>query len=419
MYREADSQSSEPAGSRAAYDESEGDSKRRESGMDVDMQGTMIDRLLTLLRTSTEVPAGLHEIRPGDPRILSAIDETVLPMIDALEPDHVERHSEGDLVARFGPPTEDGLLIQTYIVSQHGNEMDDPLAGRLVDGEEFGVPGQVAVGQGANQNKGPMAAAFDAVAKRPSVLERPVILTVNTEGRSSHGGSRRIIDDLRVRAARAVVAFGTDLNVSIGNRGRVDIHIEVPGVSSHSSQPTLGVNPLPRAGDVVTALEAAPLPEPHTDLGPATITAYQLRFEPVAPHTIPQRGLLLVDRRLLPGEHAEDAVDSVRSHLAAVLDFDVWVSEGPVMLPAEVPADDPVVTLLLEALEARGRKSKAMYSKNTFDAGYGCSRGIPTVMFGPGKRTFGAGTTADEWVPVDDCLVASEVMTDLISRFCA
>ena len=377
-----------------------------------------MDRLLTLLRTSTEVPRGSHEIHPGDPRILAAIDGTVLPMIEALEPDHIVRHSDGDLVARFGPPGDDGLLIQTYIVSQHGNEMDDPLAGQLVNGEEFGVHGQVAVGQGASQNKGPMAAAFDAVAKLPAVLERPVILAVNTEGMSSHGGSRRIIDDLGVRAARAVLAFGTDLNVSIGNRGRVDVHIEVPGVSSHSSQPTLGVNPLPRTAEVLAALATAPLPEPHPDLGPATVTPYQLRFEPVAPHTIPKHGLLLVDRRLLPGEDPEDAVGSVRSHLASALDFEVLVSQGAVMLPAEVSADDQVVTSLLDELESLEVRSTVVHSGNTFDAGYGCSRGIPTVMFGPGRRTFGAAMTGTEWVSADDCLLASRALRGLISRFC-
>ena len=241
--------------------------------MNPDAQQTMTERLLTLLRTSTEVPAGSHEIEAGDPRIIAAIDDVVLPMIEALEPDNVERHPGGDLVARFGPPGDNGLLIQTYIVSQHGNEMTDPLAGRLVDGESFGVAGQVAVGQGANQNKGPMAAAFTALAMRPADLVRPVLLAVNAEGMSSHGGSRRIIDELGARAARAVLAFGTDLNVSIGNRGRVDIHIEVPGASSHSSQPALGINPLPRAADVVAALATALLPEAHADLGPATLNA--------------------------------------------------------------------------------------------------------------------------------------------------
>ena len=386
--------------------------------MDEDAQGTMVDWLLTLLRTSTEVPVGAHEIHPGDARIHSAINDTVLPMIEALGPTSVERHDAGDLVARFGPPGDDGLLIQTYIVSQHGNDMDDPLLGRLMDGEAFGVSGEVAIGQGANQNKGPMAAAFAAVAGRPAELERPILLAVNTEGMSSHGGSRRVIDDLGARSARAVLAFSTDLQVSIGNRGRVDILIEVPGSSSHSSQPSLGTNPLPRAAQAIAALDSAPLPTPHPALGEATATPYQLRFEPVAPHTIPQRGLLLVDRRLLPGERPDDAVDSVRSHLASKLDFDVSVSQGAVMLPAEVPADDRIVTMLLDALQSSGRPSSATFSANTFDAGYGCSLGIPTVMFGPGTRSFGAAMTDTEWVSVEDCVIAARAMSGLISRFC-
>ena len=382
------------------------------------MDDTLTDQLLTLLRASTEVPVGSHEILPGDPRIVAAIDDVVLPMITALGPDHIARHTDGDLVARFGPDADDGLLVQTYIVSQHGNEMDDPLVGRLEDGAEFGVEGQVAVGQGANQNKGPMAAALAALAHRPENLTRPVLLAVNTEGMSSHGGSRRIIDDLGARAARAVLAFATDLDVSIGNRGRVDIHVDIPGQSSHSSQPSLGINPLPRASEVITALATTPVPEPHPVLGPATVTPYQLRFEPVAPHTIPREGRLLVDRRLLPGERPADAVDSAREHLAATLDFDVVVAEGAVMLPAEVATDDVVVRVLIEALHGAGNVSAATYSPNTFDAGYGCSRGIPTVMFGPGTRKFGAAMTATEWVSIDDCRRATHALAALIGHWC-
>lgn len=379
----------------------------------------LVDQLLTLLRTSTEVPAGSHEIQPGDPRIVAAVGDVVLPMIEDLGPDHVARHLDGDLVARFGPESDDGLLIQTYIVSQHGNEMDDPLVGRLVDGDEFGVPGQVAIGQGANQNKGPMAAALAALADRPSTLRRPVLLAVNTEGMSSHAGSRRVIDDLGARASHGVLAFATDLNVSIGNRGRVDIHIDVPGASSHSSQPGLAMNPLPRAADVISALASSPLPEPHPELGPATVTPYQLRFEPVAPHTIPEHGSLLVDRRLLPGESPDDAVGALRSHLEAALAFEVGVSQGAVMLPAEVAADDAVVTPLLGEVRRLGRDSDAVYAGNTFDAGYGCSLGMPTVMFGPGRRSFGAEMIRTEWVSIDDCVVAAQALRGLIQQLCA
>ena len=110
---------------------------------------------------------------------------------------------------------------------------------------------------------------------------------------------------------------------------------------------------------------------------------------------------------------------SMQSHLASALDFEVAVSQGAVMLPAEVPADDRIVTALLGELESLGRQSISMYSSNTFDAGYGCSQGIPTVMFGPGKRSFGAAMTGTEWVLVHDCFVASQAMSGLILRYCS
>ena len=138
----------------------------------------------------------------------------------------------------------------------------------------------------------------------------------------------------------------------------------------------------------------------------------------MAPHTIPQRGLLLVDRRLLPGEKPEDAVTSVRAHLASALNFEVVVSQGAVMLPAAVPADDRIVTSLLEEMESRGHRSAATYAGNTFDAGYGCSVGMPTIMFGPGSRAFGAEMTGTEWVSIDDCHLAAGALSGLISRHC-
>lgn len=378
--------------------------------------------LLELLATPTEVPAGETEVLPGDPRIVRAVDEVVLPRIQALGPDEVRRHEAGDVAARFGPEGDDGLLLQTYIVSQHANLMDDPHAARIVDGAEHGLePGPYAVGQGATQNKGPMAATLAAVRARHGDLPRPIWLTVNTEGMSSHGGSRRVLDDLEVRAATGVIAFGTDLRVSIGNRGRVDVLVTVKGASSHSSQPWLGTNPVEGAADVVRALRDLETAEPHPELGPATATPYQFACFPVAPHTIPERVRIVVDRRLLPGESEIDAVDAIRRHLAgAVPGAQLDVEPGVSMLPAVVDPASPVVTALLDGIEgATGRSGETFWSLNAFDAGYACSKGIPTPMFGPGKRGFaGAGLIGLDLVPIADCEAAAATLQHAIGVLC-
>lgn len=379
----------------------------------------LTETLLRILQTPSSVPRGQAEIEPGDPMITRAIDETVVPIIDALGPDELRRHPLGDIAARFGPPGDAGLLVQTYIVSQHGNLMDDALAGRLVEGATVGLHGPSAVGQGANQNKGPMAAVLAAVRDLPRDLRQPVWVTVNTEGRSSHGGSRRLLDDLGVTAAYGIVSIGTDLAVSLGNRGRVDVLVKVAGRSSHSSQPWLGSNPIEGVADVVTALRSVALPPPHPALGPAAATPYRVTCAPIAPHTIPSEAVVVVDRRLLPGEEPAGAVAALRAHLGTCVEAAHTVDEGPVMLPAAVDAAAPHVTALRAAVEELGgRESPAVWSRNTFDAGYACARGIPTLMFGPGRRDFAAGVTATEAVALSDCHVAAGALQRTFLEVC-
>lgn len=375
--------------------------------------------LLELLRTPTEVPQGETEIEPGDPRIVRAVREVLRPEIHSLEPDEVREHELGDVAARFGPEGDDGVVVQTYVVSQHANLMEDPHDARIVDGEPHGLSGPCAVGQGATQNKGPMASALGAVRALGRDLARPVWLTVNTEGRSSHGGSQRILEDLGVRANFGIVAFGTDLRISLGNRGRVDVEITVRGESSHSSQPWLGSNPLEGAADVIRALRELPTREEHPTLGPATAVPYQLRPHPVAPHTIPDHARITVDRRLLPGERPEDVVAGIREHLGSLSGLKLDVEEGVSMLPAVVEETSPVVQALLEGIDRAGRAAETFWSLNAFDAGYACARGIPTPMFGPGKRAFaGGGLVGTDLVPVADCVAGAEAIAHALEALC-
>lgn len=371
------------------------------------MKDYLQSTLATLLETDSSVPTGATEIQPGDPRLLDALEATILPLVEALDPAEVRRHPSGDIAARFGPEGDDGLLLQTYLVSQHGNLMADPHVARLVDGAELGLDGPALVGQGANQNKGPMAAALTAVRNLPS-LRKPVWLTVNCEGKSSHGGSQRIIGDLAVTAAHSVLAFGTDLRVSLGNRGRVDVGITVHGASSHSSQPELGHNPIPGAAAVIQGLIDLRLPPAHPHLGPATATAYQIHCDPIAPHTLPSTVRVVVDRRLLPGEDPASATESIRRHIDPQWP-DVTVAAGESMLPALVADNAEVVSAL---------GMPTFYSRNAFDAGYGCAKGIPTVMFGPGRRSFGADVLAVEAVSLSDCQSAASALAAAAVTLC-
>jgi succinyl-diaminopimelate desuccinylase len=379
----------------------------------------MRDVVVEVLRAPSQVPAGQTEIRPGDPMIAAVVSDVVLPRIEELCPAEVRRHPDGDVAARFGPKGDRGLLLQTYIVSQHANMMDAGKAGTVIPGD--GPLRATVLGQGASQNKGAMAAALTALRSLPDDLDQPVWLTVNTEGKSSHDGSRRILDDLGVTAASGIIVTGTDLRVSLGNRGRVDVNLTVDGKSSHSSQPWLGANPIEDAADLVRYLRTLPLPERHPVFGPVTATPYQFACYPLSPHTIPAQVRLVIDRRLLPGEKPEVAVEDLRSHLTAALPgARLRIKTGEVMLPALVPDDAPVVTALRDGLMSRGRTGDlTFWSMNTFDAGYACSKGIPTVMFGPGRRHFtGSEMLGDDRISLGDMWTAVEVLRESIKSLC-
>lgn len=381
------------------------------TGAAEDLLGLVVD----LVGIGAGVPEGARVADRDEVR--AAVTDRVLPHLTALEPDEIRTHPEGDVAVRFGPDRPDGLLLLGYVVAQHG----DPSV-TTVEVEGTGDATRIA-GRGAAQGRGALAAGFAAAAATLAVtgapLERPLWIGLNTEDRSSHGGSMRLLDDLGVRADRAIVLTGTDLRVSRANRGRVDLVVTVPGRAGHSSQPQLADSPIDRVPAVVDALRAAPLPPPHPVLGPAAVVPFDIRSEPVAPHTIPERVVLTVDRRLLPGESPEAAARSLTDHLDRTLRPGLAVVEPAAwMLPAEVAADDPLVVALLDAIARQGRIPEAVASAYTFDAGLACARGIPTVMFGPGRRSFGADLTAPESVLLADVVAAAGVLREVAGAWC-
>lgn len=368
---------------------------------------------MALLHSDTGVPAG--RVVPDAELVARRVREDVQPLLEALAPDEVRRHPTGELAVRIGPDRPDGLVLVGYVVAQHGDPDD-----RRV---ELRDDGAVLVGRGVAQCKGALGAAVDAVGRLDrGALRRPVWLCVNTEGGgSSHGGSRRILGDLAVRGARAVVLTGTDLDVSVANRGRVDLEVTISGRGGHSSRPEGAANPFDGLDAVLGRIAGLPRPPDDPDLGPASATVFGVRSDPVAPHTVPDRLVLVLDRRLLPGETPDAVIRAARAVLAGDLGggLTVSVEEGAWMLPAQVDPGDPLVATLVEGVRAAGGRSGPVVSRHTFDAGWACSLGIPTVMFGPGRRSFGHDVTEVESVGVRDLAMAADALVATASGLCS
>lgn len=85
------------------------------------------------------------------------------------------------------------------------------------------------------------------------------------------------------------------------------------------------------------------------------------------------------------------------------------------MLPALVPEEHPWVKALLASTNkiAGPQPRPWHYHRSTFDAGGGCSRGVPTVMFGAGGGVHNRLLDTD-FVPISLVEGEAKVLAHLI-----
>jgi len=106
----------------------------------------------------------------------------------------------------------------------------------------------------------------------------------------------------------------TSLKIYCGHRGRVELNVEVLGVTSHGSAPWRGVNAVNKAAKLIDAVEKKYAGEVKKDekLGKSSIALTIISCTPGAMCIVPDRCSITYDRRLVPSETPEDAVREIQ-----------------------------------------------------------------------------------------------------------
>jgi acetylornithine deacetylase/succinyl-diaminopimelate desuccinylase-like protein len=243
-----------------------------------------------------------------------------------------------------------------------------------------------------------------------------VYWAINNEGRSSHACSEAILACLDHKPAFGVLQNRTGLRLSLGNRGRLDVHVHLRGKAAHSSMPQAGLSAIDGAAEVVARLKQLRWAEHHPLLGQRQAVVYQVRYAPLAPHTLPSDAYLTIDRRLLPGDELGAALEEIRAVIGDMSPYEVTVSPGTAMLPALVEPEHPGVQALQAAnLAVRGRAAETFYGQGSFDAGGLCAQGVPTVMFGASGGDWPLGV---DFVPLADLEAEALILARLILDWC-
>jgi acetylornithine deacetylase len=271
------------------------------------------------------------------------------------------------------------------------------------------VDGSRMYGRGAYDMKGSLGAIMVVAAEAVRAkLSGDVIVTAVADEEAHSIGSERIAET--VRADAAIVAEPTELRLAIAHKGFVWLELETTGRAAHGSRYDLGVDAIAQMGPALAALGGLDASlraddRAHPLLGGASLHASLIKGGQEL-STYPDRCVLKVERRTLPGETVAEVEQELRCIAHGATVKALFARD-----PLETPRDAPIVELVAKHAGDPEIVGVPFWT----DAALFASAGIPTVVFGPA----GEGAHADaEWIDLESLDRTAEILLATVREFC-
>lgn len=249
------------------------------------------------------------------------------------------------------------------------------------------VAGDRIYGRGSADNKGQAACLmllcallFRHVRRLPCTL---VAIFCADEEAGSALGLEYLLHEKLVAADFAVIPDigGNMREISIAEKGYLDLKIEALGRQAHSSTPELGVNAIDKLAELLTLLKRHRFRQKkHPLLSPMNVSVSTIRGG-VAANMVPAHAEATVNIRFVPGQTPAGIVREVRALAKKVKGGKFKIAAGTNMAPSEVATDHPILRKL-RAAALRGARFTGMSGTTV------CKQliraGIPSVGFSCG-----------------------------------
>lgn len=379
------------------------------------MTDTPID-VVELTQSLVQAPGGSGDEKPAADIAFAAME--------SLGFDEVTRDSHGSIVGRIGPADADIALLfdgHTDVVPVIGDWSVEPYGGEVKNGRLYG--------RGSTDMKGAVAAAICGVAAaaKEKPLTKQVIVSASVMEEILEGVALgHILDTYKPDAV--VICEPSNLELRIGQRGRLEIVLTLHGKPAHASSPQLGENPIEFAARALRHLDDIVYSEDQA-LGKGILVPVSIVSDPLpSPSMIPVKTTINFDRRTVPGEtrdtvfrqirdqltknnvanfllecYAEPATTYTGLDLSPERDFPSWT----------LPVEHPIAQAGLRAIKVSGLPENvgawACCTNGSESAG---RRGIPTIGIGPGDIR--DAHTIDESIEVAQLTKAVEVYKTLV-----
>ncbi len=277
---------------------------------------------------------------------------------------------------------------------------------------------EVIGGRGASDQEGGMASMVYAgkIIKELGLAKDCTIVMTGTVQEEDCDGLcwQYLINEQELRPEFVVSTEPTDGGIYRGHRGRMEIRVDVEGVSAHGSAPERGDNAIFKMGHILEELE-----ELHTRLkdddflGKGSLTVSEIFYTSPSRCAVADGCSISVDRRLTFGEDAELAMSQIAELPAAkaagakvsmyTYDTPSWTGLSyPTdcyfpswVVEEEHPAVQAAATAYRSLFEAEPRIDKWTFSTN--GVAITGMHGIPTIGFGPGAEAQAHAPNEKTW----------------------
>jgi len=281
-------------------------------------------------------------------------------------------------------------------------------------------------GRGACDMKGALAGmigALKSLVDSGSELRGDLMLAAVVDEEYKSIGTKKLVEEYRADAA--IVGEPTEMKTAVTHKGFVWIEVEIKGKAAHGSVPEKGVDAIANAAKVVSALgrlQERLATRTHPLLGSPKVHASTIEGG-TGWSIIPERCVLRLERRTLPGEPVSSVMNEIDEILQDVkknnrdLEATAWTAYD--VPPLETAPTELIVQLLQQALVKVAGREKPLTGVPYWTDGALLSKlaSIPTCLFGPGD--IGVAHSADEHVNVKDVLDSTDVYRTVAQRFCS
>ena len=374
-----------------------------------------------VLRFARELIAAPSENPGGTEDEAAAAAAAILESLDAAPRTIRSEAGRPSVIGSIGSGGRPKLAWNGHLdVVPAGSREDwshDPWRGEVEEGRLFG--------RGAADMKGPIASALAAAAalRRSGLALQGTLefhLAADEELAGTHG-TKVLLEQGLLDQDACIVGEPSELALGLAERGGAWITATAYGRAAHGSQPHLGINAITSMSRFLLRL-AETLPDiEHPLVGGPTVNA-ALISGGSAPNVVPDRCVVDIDRRVIPGETDPQAVlapfralaEDIRSKHPEVR-IEVKVREWTDA--AEAPAGSAIAALARGAVAAEtgALAADVGFSGITDARFYLNDAAIPTVILGPGSLT--VAHTANEWVAIEDLVTAARVYARIFAGF--